>query len=86
MRFSSTDSGAITRRPSGTWITPRRALWYEGRRLNSRPPNSMEPVEGTMPVTALTRLDLPAPLGPMSVKISPCLICSDTPRSAVMPW
>ena len=38
---------------------------------------------GTVPAIAFSSVDLPAPLGPVTNTISPGIILSDTPRSAV---
>lgn len=49
------------------------------------PLNSTEPESGLMrPATVLSVVDLPAPLAPMSVTISPCLMSKEMPRTALM--
>jgi len=69
----------------GSWNTratlPARA--HTGWRVTSTPLMSMRP-ESTdrSPDTAFRKVDLPAPLEPMTVTNWPCGISSDRPRSA----
>src|SRR6266853_4489152 len=62
---------------------PRRARRCGGRRVMSRPSNTMRPWVGrTTPVTALNSVVLPAPLGPMIARRSPRGIDMLTPSTA----
>ena len=70
-RFSSTVSDANTRRPSGTWISPLRALPCTPSLRHSAPSNVIDPLYGTRPEIAFSVDVLPAPLGPISARTSP---------------
>ena len=71
------------RRPSGDCAMPSAATSWPGSPVISTPWNSMCPVlGGTMPEIERSVVDLPAPLEPMSVTISPWLTSSVIPFSA----
>src|ERR1700722_1313839 len=92
-RFSSTSSEAKMPRSSGQKAMPARAMSFEAREINSRPPNRTEPVRrDTIPMIDLRVVVLPAPLRPSSVttspartaKLTPCSTC-DSPYHACRP-
>jgi len=59
-------------RPSGACAIPRRTISCGARRAIERPSNAMVPCDGAIrPEMARKVDDLPAPLLPMSVTISP---------------
>src|SRR5699024_1629897 len=61
------------------------ARLYSGMRVTSTPSISMEPKSGFhTPAMALSKVDLPAPLPPMTVTNSPSLISRSRPLSAVL--
>ena len=69
----------------GSWNTraTRSARSHTGRRVTSRPSMAMRPVSTPRsPEMALRKVDLPAPLEPMTVTNWPAGISSDMPRSA----
>src|SRR5688500_1827085 len=80
-------------------VAPGRILviWYEratpwretrsgGSPVMSCPSNRMRPLVGrSTPVRQLKNVDLPAPLGPITARISPCLTVTDTLLSAERP-
>ena len=71
-RFSRTVRNGKTRRPSGTSEIPSSVRLYGGRRVISCPRKWIAPARGkSAPATARSVLDLPAPLAPISVTISP---------------
>ena len=71
-RFSATVSSGKMRRPSGTWQIPRRTIRSGARPWMGRPSNRISPRRGgTMPLMAMSVVDLPAPLAPIRVTISP---------------
>ena len=71
-RFSSTVIRGHSLRPSGIWITPRRTTSWAGRPDRSSPRNRIFPAFGdSRPEMVRRVVVLPAPLGPMSVTISP---------------
>src|SRR5262244_3638305 len=79
-RFSSTSRLAKMPRSSGQKASPRRAMRFEGRSVSSCPSKRMEPWRrGTMPMTALRVVVLPAPLRPSSVTTSPGRTSKSTP-------
>src|SRR5262245_42940866 len=80
-RFSRTVMRASMPRPSGTWITCRRAIWWTGSPTSSSPSRLTEPWRArTTPETARSSVDFPAPLAPMratmpaggTVRLTPC--------------
>ena len=72
-------------RPSGTNDTPSLTIDSGALPRVGSPSNSMTPpVALTEPATALRRVDLPAPFGPMTPTISPARTSRETPRSAAM--
>jgi hypothetical protein len=83
-KFSSMVSAPKTWRPSGTSENPRRAIDSGGTPVKSAPFNVIAPETcGTMPAIAFSRVDFPAPLGPVTNRTSPSLMLSVTPRKAV---
>ncbi len=70
-KFSSTVSDGKMWRPSGTSATPERAI-CSGAPRSGAPRSRISPRwTGTRPMIALSVVDLPAPLGPISPTISP---------------
>src|SRR5690349_18064452 len=71
---------------AGIWKVrpmPRRACASAGALVTSLPSNAMRPADGTMsPAMQLKKVDLPAPLGPISPTISPCVTCRSAPATA----
>src|SRR6201984_253135 len=76
----------ISSNVAGTWNvrpTPARACTSADERVTSTPSNSTRPVVGTVsPARQLKKVDLPAPLGPISPMISPCATARSAPRTA----
>src|SRR5262245_45909865 len=71
-RFSRTVICGKSRRPSGTWVIPSATMASELHPVMSVPSSLTRPAVGrTMPQMALSSVDLPAPLLPTSVTISP---------------
>ena len=65
---------------------PSRARWYAGRAVISRSRNHMRPsLAGSMPLSRLKNVVLPAPFGPMIVRTPPSGISSETLLTAVKP-
>jgi len=63
----------------------RRAMSWVGRRVMSRPSNVMRPSRARgLPKIVIIRVDLPAPLAPISATISPSCTSTSTPRSAMI--
>ncbi len=63
---------AKMRRPSGDCAMPSRAISCVGSCVMSRPSNTMRPgCARGLPKIVIISVDLPAPLAPMSVTISP---------------
>ena len=82
-RFSSTVMRGKMRRPSGDWAIPISATWWPGMSWISRPSKTILPVRGgTIPEIERSVVDLPAPLAPISVTISPSWTSSEMPLSA----
>ena len=82
-RFSSTVMRGKIRRPSGDCAIPISATVWPGRPWISAPLKTIRPVRGgTIPEIERSVVDLPAPLAPMSVTISPSLTSSEMPLSA----
>src|ERR1700682_1512233 len=66
--------------------TPCRETRFGGSPVMSCPSNTMRPLVGrSTPVRQLKKVDLPAPLGPMTARISPCFTATDTLLSAARP-
>src|SRR5581483_6483665 len=84
-KFSLTVSEAKMFRPSGTSDMPRSTIasGFSPRILS--PLSLMSPCAGTAPAIAMSRLVLPAPLGPTIPTYSPSSTVRDTPFSAVIP-
>jgi len=83
-RFSSIVNAPKTLRPSGTSENPRRAMSSGAAPAIPAPSIMMEPERGgTTPAMALSSVDLPAPFGPVTNRISPSSTVNVTPRSAV---
>src|ERR1700720_4339505 len=81
-RFSSTLRLAKIPRSSGQKASPRRAIRLEGRPISSSPRKRTEPPRrGTMPITDLSVVVLPAPLRPSRVTTSPARTSKSTPWS-----
>ncbi len=71
-RFSSTVSEGKTLSTWGTYDSPRRTSRLGARPVMSSPLSRIEPRRGrSRPNTVFMSVDLPAPLGPISVTISP---------------
>jgi hypothetical protein len=82
-RFSRTVIRGKMRRPSGDWAIPISATAWPGMFWISRPLKTILPVRGgTIPEIERSVVDLPAPLAPMSVTISPSRTSSEMPLSA----
>src|SRR6218665_4086399 len=82
-RFSNTLISPKTWRPSGHMLTPREAIADPGIARNGWPSKMMSPpVTSTKPQIALRRVDLPAPLGPISATHSPAATSNETPCTA----
>src|SRR5262249_37938525 len=84
-RLSSTD---ICANSSPCWnvrASPSRAITCGSRPAMSSPRKRIAPSPREMPLTQLSTLVLPAPLGPMSANSSPCSTARDTPSSTVRP-
>ena len=72
------------RRPSGACASFSRAISWVGSRVISRPSKVMVPSRARgLPQTVIIKVDLPAPLAPISVTISPALTSMSTPLSAI---
>ncbi|CFP62028.1 Uncharacterised protein [Bordetella pertussis] len=75
LRFSSTFMLAKISRPSGTSSRPARTRWWVGVASMRRPSRRISPRTvgrpRDQPSRALTRVDLPAPLAPITPTISP---------------
>ena len=85
MRFSRTVMRGKMRRPSGDWAMRRRAISWVGRRVMSRPWKRIEPSRARgSPQMVIIRVDLPAPLAPIRVTISPSCTSRSTPLSAMI--
>src|SRR5437660_849824 len=76
----------ISSNVAGTWNVrpmPARACASADERVTSTPSNSTRPVVGTVsPARQLKKVDLPAPLGPISPMISPSATARSAPRTA----
>ena len=84
-RFSRTDIRWKQWRPSGDWEIPSCTMSCGGMRVMSCPSNRTAPSRaGVSPEIDRSVVDLPAPLEPMSVTISPSSTFSETPFSASM--
>ncbi|MCY1533853.1 hypothetical protein D9M68_692020 [compost metagenome] len=82
-RFSSTLMSGNTRRPSGAWAMPLLATKCADLRLMSWPRNRICPAAARgWPKIDISRVDLPAPLAPISATVSPSLTSSETFFSA----
>ena len=84
-RFWSTVSWSNTLAVWNVRPTPARATLCDGLPTSSTPPNRMDPVAGASPVMASTIVVLPAPLGPMRNRRSPCVTVRSTPATATNP-
>ncbi len=72
-------------RPSGDWEMPMLTISWAGVSPISLPSNLIEPSRGGVsPDTERRVVDLPAPLEPIIVTISPSSTVSETPFSASM--
>src|SRR5215467_1384260 len=76
----------ISSNVAGTWNVrpmPARACASADERVTSTPSNSTRPVVGAVsPARQLKKVDLPAPLGPISPMISPSATARSAPRTA----
>ena len=71
-RFSNTVMRGKMRRPSGDWAIDSRAIWCVGRPVMSLPSKVIRPRRARgAPKIVIIVVDLPAPLAPISVTISP---------------
>src|SRR6185437_13667404 len=64
---------------------PSRAIWCTFLPTSSVRPKRTDPVAGASPVIASTNVVLPAPLGPIKNRKSPCNTVIDTPSTATKP-
>ncbi len=65
---------------------PRLTRWCGGMSVMSLPSKTIMPAVGsTRPQTRLTKVVLPAPLGPMMARISPGMTAKSTPSTAFSP-
>jgi len=76
--LSSTDISPNSSRFSGTRATPRATMASTLGRTMRSPARLMDPVAGKRPMAAHSKVVLPAPLGPMTVTISPSFTSSRT--------
>ncbi len=82
-RFSNTVIRGKMRRPSGDWAIDRRAIRWVGKPVMSLPSKLILPRRARgAPKIVIIVVDLPAPLAPISVTISPLLTSMSTPFSA----
>src|SRR5215510_14153169 len=82
-RFSSTLSRLKMRRPSGTWVTPRRTMAWEATPTSEPPSKTTSPSRGTRsPEMARRVVVLPAPLLPRRATTSPSPTWKVTPFKA----
>ena len=81
-RLSSTDISPNSSRRSGTSATPRATMASTVGRAIVTASSVNVPCERSMPIAAHSSVDLPAPLGPITVTISPALTLSSTPCTA----
>ena len=73
------------RRPSGDCAMRSRAISCVGSAVMSRPSKMIVPSRARgLPKIVIIRVDLPAPLAPISATISPSLTSRSTPLSAMM--
>ena len=73
------------RRPSGAWLIAMRMISWVGRCVMSWPSKVIVPERARgLPQIVIISVDLPAPLAPISVTISPSLTSRSTPRSAMI--
>src|SRR4051812_11709220 len=79
---------ANTRRPSGTIATPHEQTRWVATPQTSVPPTAIRPrVRVWSRAMALTRVDFPAPLGPMTQTVSPAPTSRSTSHSTrASPW
>src|SRR6185503_10594912 len=85
-RLCSTLSSGNTLRPCGTYVMPSSSRRRGSSFVMSRPANAMWPCRtASSPNTALKTVDLPAPLGPMTVVIAPRAACRLVPLRTVRP-
>ena len=81
-RFSRTVISGKIRRPSGTWTTPSSTTWCDSSLPRSFPSKVMVPDFGrTSRDTFFRVVDLPAPLAPSTVTISPWFTSRERPQS-----
>ena len=84
-RFSDTVIRGKIRRPSGDWAIPRRTISSAAVRSIRLPSNVTCPWRGrSRPEIVRSVVDLPAPLDPMSVTISPGMTVIVSPFTAAM--
>ena len=82
-RFSSTVIPGKMPRPSGDWQIPIVVRWWAGMRVMSWPSNmTRPPAVLRIPESIRSVVDLPAPLAPISVTISPSSTWKEMPLSA----
>ena len=84
-RLSSTLMLEKSSRFSGTRPSPAATRASTGRPSSEAPAKPIWPREGRMPMMALSSVDLPAPLAPITVAMRPASTESDTPRTASTP-
>ncbi len=78
--FSSVVSSGNTRATWNDRPKPRRTRFHSGIRVTSCPSKRTVPESAkTSPLSTLNRVVLPAPLGPMTAKVSPSATATSTP-------
>src|SRR6516225_4125009 len=70
----------------GTWTTPVRRIWRGDLPVSRSPCSVTSPSRGRRsPLMVLSRVDFPAPFGPTTQVIPPCMTLMDTPRRTSPP-
>jgi hypothetical protein len=79
--LSSTGIEPNSSRVSGTSAMPRITRSSSGTSASGAPSNTMRPRARNRPINALSSVDLPAPLGPITLTTLPRGTCSARPDS-----
>src|SRR5215469_1974816 len=70
----------------GTWTTPDRRIWRGDLPVSRSPSSVISPSRGlSSPLMVDSRVDFPAPFGPTTQVIPPCMTWMDTPRRTSPP-
>src|SRR5215471_14366345 len=70
----------------GTWTTPVRRIWRGVLPVSGSPCSVISPRRGrSSPLIVASRVDFPAPFGPTTQVIPPCMTCMETPRRTSPP-